>query len=188
MARRRCPWAWCRLVELVAVRAQRRHPRARRALPVRDRRAGQLPDRDGQRRRRRRQHQYTLMTDSWTDPTLPAGRAPVTTTTGSCYDATDRLLATSSTTSTGSPPPATSASYDSHGNTLTLGGQRLTFDADDRNTGLSDATGTSFENGNTALGLLQALAAIGVLVGFLFTVYKWQFSPGRGRHARRRRR
>ena len=130
----------------------------------------------------------TLMTDSWTDPTLPAGSTPVTTTTGSCYDATDRLLTTSSTTSAGSPPPATSASYDSHGNTLTLGGQRLTFDADDRNTGLSDATGTSFENGNTALGLLQALAAIGVLVGFLFTVYKWQFSPGRGRHARRRRR
>ena len=86
----------------------------------------------------------TLMTDSWTDPTLPAGSTPVTTTTGSCYDATDRLLATSSSsTSAGSPPPATSASYDSHGNTLTLGGQRLTFDADDRNTGLSDATSTT---------------------------------------------
>ena len=85
----------------------------------------------------------TLMTDSWTDPTVPAGSTPVTTTTGSCYDTTDRLLTTSSTTSAGSPPPATSASYDSHGNTLTLGGQSLTFDADDRNTGLSDAGGTT---------------------------------------------
>ena len=99
----------------------------------------------------------------------------------------NRTVSPASASSLGAPP-AVSASYDSHGNTLTLGGQRLTFDADDRNTGLSDATGTSFENGNTALGLLQDLAAIGVLVGFLFTVYKWQFSPGRGRHARPRRR
>ena len=102
----------------------------------------------------------TLMTDSWTDPTLPAGSTPVTTTTGSCYDATDRLRATSSTTSTRSPPPATSASYDSHGNTLTLGGQRLTYDADDRNTGLSGTTVSywtagSFSDFSPQVGLLR---------------------------------
>ena len=54
----------------------------------------------------------------------------------------NRTVSPASASSLGAPP-AVSAGYDSHGNTLTLGGQSLTFDADDRNTGLSDATGTT---------------------------------------------
>ncbi|MFD8501029.1 PA14 domain-containing protein, partial [Amycolatopsis sp. NPDC059657] len=62
------------------------------------------------------------------------GAAPVTTTY--CYDGADRLLSTSGGT-------ALALTYDSHGDTVKVGGDTLGYDATKRHMSTSTATGTS---------------------------------------------
>jgi len=44
----------------------------------------------------------------------------------------------------------------------------------------------SFAEESVFVALAQAAAALGVLTGFVTVVYRWQWTPNYGRHARRR--